>query len=50
MSRDGAKYTLFSQTINICLVADTDEEFEKREQHKKNHAIRWGSLIDLQSI
>ena len=43
MSGEGAKYTLFSQTINICLVADTDEEYERYEQQKKNHAIRWGS-------
>ncbi len=43
MSGEGAKYTLFSQLINICLVADTDEEFERHEQQKKNHAIRWGA-------
>ncbi len=43
MSGDGAKYTLFSQMINICLVADTDEDFERNEQQKKNHAVRWGS-------
>ncbi|PAB59826.1 betaine reductase [Anaeromicrobium sediminis] len=44
MSGEGAKYTLFSQFINICLVADTDEEFEKREQQKKNHALRWAGM------
>lgn len=43
MSGEGAKYTLFSQLLNICLVADTDEEFEKYEQQKKNHAIRWAA-------
>lgn len=43
MSGEGAKYTLFSQLINICLVADTDEEFERYEQQKKNHALRWGA-------
>ncbi|MBN2897573.1 MAG: glycine/sarcosine/betaine reductase component B subunit [Clostridia bacterium] len=43
MSGEGAKYTLFSQTINICLVADNDEDFERHEQQKKNHAIRWGA-------
>lgn len=43
MSGEGAKYTLFSQLINICLVADTDEEFERHSQQKKNHAIRWGA-------
>ncbi len=41
MSGEGAKYTLFSERINVCLVADTDEEFERHEQQKKNHALRW---------
>ncbi|MBM7624361.1 glycine/sarcosine/betaine reductase component B subunit [Sporohalobacter salinus] len=41
MSGEGAKYTYFSQLVNICLVADTDEEFERHEQQKKNHALRW---------
>ncbi|SNS07861.1 glycine reductase [Anaerovirgula multivorans] len=44
MSGEGAKYTLFSQLQNICLVADTDEDFEKREQQKKNHALRWAGM------
>ncbi|AOY76171.1 glycine/sarcosine/betaine reductase component B subunit [Clostridium formicaceticum] len=44
MSGEGAKYTLFSQLQNICLVADTDEEFEKREQQKKNRALRWAGM------
>lgn len=43
MSGEGAKYTLFSQLINICIEADTDEDCEQREQQKKNHAIRWAS-------
>jgi len=43
MGGEGAKYTLFSQLINVCLVADTDEEFERYEQQKKNHAIRWAT-------
>ena len=43
MGGEGAKYTLFSQLINICLVADTDEEFERFEQQKKNTAIRMAS-------
>jgi glycine reductase len=43
MSGEGAKYTYFSQLVNICLVADTDEEFERHEQQKKNHAIRWAA-------
>lgn len=40
MGGKGAKYTLFSQLINICIVADTDEESERFEQQKKNTAIR----------
>lgn len=43
MGGEGAKYTLFSQLINICMVMDTDEEFERYEQQKKNHAIRWAA-------
>ncbi len=44
MGGEGAKYTYFSQLKNIVLVADTDEEFEKHEQQKKNHAIRWAAM------
>jgi glycine reductase len=40
MGGEGAKYTLFSKLINICIVADTDEEEERFEQQKKNTAIR----------
>lgn len=40
MGGEGAKYTLFSQLINICIVAHTDEEEERFEQQKKNTAIR----------
>ncbi|WP_346939581.1 glycine/sarcosine/betaine reductase component B subunit [uncultured Clostridium sp.] len=40
MNGEGAKYTYYSQLKNIVLVADTDEEFEKREQQKKNKALR----------
>lgn len=43
MSGEGAKYTLFSELLNICLVVDTDEEFERHEQQKKNKALRWGA-------
>ena len=43
MSGEGAKYTIFSKLNNICLVADTDEEFERYEIQKKNHAIRWAA-------
>ena len=41
MGGEGAKHTEFSKLINICLVGDTDEEFERHEQQKKNHALRW---------
>jgi glycine reductase len=44
MSGEGAKYTYFSQLKNIVLVADTDEDFEKREQQKKNRALRWAGM------
>lgn len=40
MGGEGAKYTLFSELINICVVADTDELKERHEQQKKNTAIR----------
>ncbi|MGB5823247.1 MAG: glycine/sarcosine/betaine reductase component B subunit [Proteocatella sp.] len=41
--KSGAKYTYFSKLINICMVADTDEEFERYEQQKKNKALRWAA-------
>ena len=44
MSGEGAKYTLFSEMKNLVLVADTDEEYEKREQQKKNKALRWAGM------
>lgn len=40
MGGEGAKHTLFSELINICLVIHTDEEEERHEQQKKNTAIR----------
>lgn len=40
MSGEGQKYTLFGQLMNIVLVADTNEEFEKHEQQKKNDVLR----------
>jgi betaine reductase complex component B subunit alpha len=40
MSGEGAKYTYYSQLKNIVLVGDTDEDFEKNEQQKKNRALR----------
>ncbi len=44
MSGEGAKYSYFSKLINICVVAQTDEEEERHEQQKKNTAIRMASL------
>ncbi len=44
MFGEGAKYTYYSQLKNIVLVADTDEEFEKNEQQKKNKALRWAGM------
>lgn len=43
MAGEGAKHTIFSELINICMVADTDEAEERYEQQKKNHAIRWAA-------
>ncbi len=44
MSGPGANQTMFSELLNICLVADTNEEFEKKEQQKKNKALRWAAM------
>jgi len=44
MSGEGAKYSHFSKLNNICLVADTDEKFERFEQQKKNKALRWAGM------
>ncbi|WP_418963701.1 glycine/sarcosine/betaine reductase component B subunit [Cetobacterium sp.] len=44
MSGEGADYSYFSKLINVCLVANTNEEFEQREQQKKNRALRWGAM------
>ncbi len=41
MGGEGAKHTYWSKLINICMVGDTDEEFERHEQQKTNHALRW---------
>ena len=40
MGGEGAKYTYFSKIKNIVLVADTNEDFEKNEQQKRNDALR----------
>lgn len=44
MSGAGADLTFYSKLMNVCLLVDTDEEFERHEQQKKNRAIRWGAL------
>jgi len=44
MSGPGAEYSHFSRLYNICLVADTDEKFERTEQQKKNRALRWAGM------
>ena len=41
MGGEGAKHTYWSRLINICLVGDTDEEFERHEQQKCNRALRY---------
>lgn len=40
MSGEGQKLTYFGQLNNVVLVADTNEDFEKHEQQKKNDALR----------
>lgn len=40
MSGEGQKLTYFGQLNNIVIVADTNEEFERYEQQKKNDALR----------
>lgn len=40
MSGEGQKYTYYGYLNNIVLVADTNEEFERHEQQKKNDALR----------
>lgn len=44
MGGEGAKYTYFSGLHNLVLVADTAEDWEKREQQKKNTALRWAGM------
>ncbi len=40
MSGAGQSHTLFGEINNIVIVAETNEEFEKQEQQKKNVALR----------
>lgn len=44
MCGEGAKYTYYSRLNNLVLVADTDEDFERYEQQKRNHALRWAGM------
>ncbi|MBB5173735.1 glycine/sarcosine/betaine reductase component B subunit [Texcoconibacillus texcoconensis] len=44
MSGLGAEQTVFSQTLNICLVAETNETFEQDQQQKKNKALRFACM------
>ncbi len=44
MSGEGAKYSYFSTLINLCIVADTNEEHERYEQQKRNLALRWAGI------
>ena len=36
--------TIYGSLRNLVLVADTDEEFERHEQQKTNHALRWAGM------
>ncbi|MDL2272398.1 glycine/sarcosine/betaine reductase component B subunit, partial [Desulfovibrio sp. OttesenSCG-928-I05] len=36
--------TIYGSMKNLVLVADTDEEFERHEQQKTNHALRWAGM------
>lgn len=43
----GGKYqdqTIFGDMVNLVFVADTNEDFERFEQQKKNKALRWGGM------
>lgn len=40
---EGQDYTLFGSLINVCLEIATNEDFEARENQKKNRAIRWAT-------
>lgn len=44
MSGPGSYQTMFSYLVNICLVADTDEDEENHEQQKKNTALRHAAM------
>ncbi|GGJ88782.1 beta-aspartyl-peptidase [Lentibacillus kapialis] len=44
MSGPGSYQTMFSYLLNICLVADTNEDDENHEQQKKNTALRLAAI------
>lgn len=41
MSGEYQRHTIYGFMKNLVLVGDTDEEFERHEQQKKNIALRW---------
>ncbi|MFD1363602.1 glycine/sarcosine/betaine reductase component B subunit [Lentibacillus salinarum] len=44
MSGPGSYQTMFSYLVNICLVADTNEDEENNEQQKRNTALRHAAM------
>ena len=44
MSGEYRRHTIFGEMKNLVLVGDTDEEFERHEQQKRNHALRWAGM------
>jgi len=44
MSGPAQRNTIYGLMPNLVLVGDTDEEFERREQQKKNKALRWAGM------
>ncbi len=44
MSGPGAKLSYYASLINVCIVADTNEEHERNEQQKRNLALRWAGI------
>lgn len=44
MSGLAQRNTIFGSMPNLVLVGDTDEEFERHEQQKKNRALRWAGM------
>ncbi len=44
MSGEYQRHTIYGSLKNLVLVADSDEEFERHEQQKMNHALRWAGM------